>query len=195
MTRPALQKAAPAPKVKAMPRPARLAAVALASLAAPAAAGEVFAGLSAHGLKVFDAIPSQERGVDVVAGIRSGPVARLAGATLRLHLLGSANTHGGLGFVAAGAGLRWDIGSRLYLQPGLGIAIHTGNGQHFQATPDELYLGSRVVFEPELVAGARLSSRWAAEIAYVHLSHARIFSRQNPGLDTLGVRLSYRFGR
>ena len=167
----------------------------LPALAAPATANEVFGGVAAHGLNLIGVRRSYESGVDIVAGIRSGPVARFAGATLRLHLLGSINLDGGVSYAAAGAGMRWPVGKNFYIQPGVGIAVHDGNSQRFQATPNDLYLGSRVVFEPELVAGVRLSSRWAAEIAYVHLSHAQLFSRQNPGLDTLGARLTYRFGR
>ena len=156
--------------------------------------GEVFGGIAAHGVDLGLVSRSYERGVDLVAGVRSAPVARLGKVEVRLHALGSVNLSGGLDFAAAGAAVRVPLGGGIYVQPGLGIAVHDGPGDRFQRTPDRLYPGSRVLFEPEITAGVRLSRRWAAEIAYVHLSHAQIFGRQNPGLDTIGARLVWRFG-
>lgn len=169
-------------------------AVALAMLAARAEAGEIFAGIAAHGVNLGLVSGTYEHGADLVMGVRSAPLARLGRLELRLHALGSANLNGGVDFAAAGASLRLPIGSTFYVQPGLGAAIHDGPGDKFQRTPDRLYLGSRVLFEPELTVGARLSRRWATEIAYVHLSHAQLAGPQNPGLDMIGARLVYRFG-
>ena len=53
-------------------------------------------------------------------------------------------------------------------------------------------LGSRILFAPELGVGYQLSERMSLEATWVHLSHGQLFSRQNPGMDSLGVRLSYR---
>ena len=44
-------------------------------------------------------------------------------------------------------------------------------------------LGSRILFAPELGLGYRFSDRVAIEATWVHLSHAQLFSRQNPGMD------------
>ncbi|WP_419816121.1 acyloxyacyl hydrolase [Glacieibacterium sp.] len=165
------------------------------TLATPAAAGEIFAGVAAHGLDFGLVSGRYEGGTDLVAGARSAPVARFLGADVRLHVLGSVNLNHGVDFAAAGASLRFPFGGRFYIQPGLGVAIHDGSGAKYQVRDDRLYLGSRVLFEPELALGVQLSRRFAAEVAYVHLSHAQVFGGQNPGLDTLGGRLVYRFGR
>ena len=53
-------------------------------------------------------------------------------------------------------------------------------------------LGSRILFEPELGLGYRISDRVAIEAAWVHVSHAQLLSRQNPGMDSIGLRLSFR---
>jgi lipid A 3-O-deacylase len=38
--------------------------------------------------------------------------------------------------------------------------------------------------------GTRINSRISIEASWVHLSHAQLFARQNPGIDNLGVRLN-----
>jgi hypothetical protein len=48
------------------------------------------------------------------------------------------------------------------------------------------------VFEPEIAVGCRIAPRLSIEAALVHRSHAGLFnSRQNPGMDSLGLRLSF----
>ena len=164
-------------------------------LAAPASAGEVFGGVAAHGVDFGLVSGRYEGGTDLVAGARSAPVAHLLGADVRLHILGSVNLNHGVDFAAAGASLRFPLGERFYIQPGLGIAIQDGSTAKYQVRDDRLYLGSRVLAEPELALGVQLSPRVGVEVAYVHLSHAQVFGKQNPGLDTIGGRLVYRFGR
>ena len=61
-----------------------------------------------------------------------------------------------------------------------------------EATGIRTDLGSRVLFEPEIALGVDLSPRWSVEASWVHISNARIFnSKQNPGIDTMGVRLNF----
>ncbi len=55
---------------------------------------------------------------------------------------------------------------------------------------DEIEFGSRVLFEPELAVGTQLNDRMTIEASWVHMSHAQLFSGQNPGIDNLGVRLN-----
>ncbi len=172
----------------------RLAAAILAGLSAASAdAGEVFVGVAAHDLGISVG-RRYEPGVDLVAGGRTEPLARVFGAEVRGHLFASVDTAGGIDFAALGATLRWALGGRFYIAPGIGVALADGPGDKLQRTDDRLYLGSHVLFEPELSLGARLSRRLAVEIAYVHLSHGQLAGEQNPGLDTLGARLVLRLG-
>ena len=154
---------------------------------APAAAAEVFAGIAAHDVAIVGAC-CYEHGTDVQFGIRSKPFARLLTAELRGQAFGSVSTSGGIDLAAAGIQLRFNLPlTGLYVAPGIGAAIHDGPGQRFQATPNRLYLGSRLLFEPELVVGYHLAGPFAVEASYTHVSHAQLGGRQNPGLDTLGA--------
>lgn len=177
--------------------PTLIAALALASAApAAASAAEVFGGVFGHDLDIGFTACCYEHGVDIEAGVRSGPFATLGRfADLRGYALGSVNTSGGVDFAAAGVALRIPLGSRVYLQPALGGAVQDGPTDKFQKTSNRLYLGSRFLFEPEVSLGVKLSERWAAEVSYVHISHAQLAGPQNPGMDDAGVRLVYRFGR
>ena len=173
----------------------RLILLTLLLTSSSAQAGEAFAGLAAHGVDLGFVSGRYERGTDLIIGVRSAPVARLGSADLRVHALASINLNGETSFAAAGASLRFPLGSQLYVAPGIGLAVHDGAGDKFQRTPDRLYLGSRVVFAPELSVGVRLSRRVALEAAYLHLSHAQLAGSQNPGLDTIGARVVVNFGR
>ena len=91
----------------------------------------------------------------------------------------------------AAAGLSAKFGNSIHIRPGLGIAIHTGSAKKFQdPTNDKIDFGSRVLFEPELAIGAQVNSRLGVEASWVHMSHAQLFGRQNPGIDNFGVRLN-----
>ena len=58
---------------------------------------------------------------------------------------------------------------------------------------ERIDFGSRILFAPELGVGAEFASGFRSRRSWVHLSHAQLFGGQNPGLDTIGVRLNYRF--
>jgi hypothetical protein len=47
-----------------------------------------------------------------------------------------------------------------------------------------------VLFEPEIGIGFQASDRISVEGSWVHMSHAQLFGRQNPGMDNIGVRLN-----
>ena len=161
--------------------------------AAPAAAQEVFVGGYAHGVNTPFTLDTGERGMDFVAGYRFAPIERLAFIGKPApYLIGSLNRQGATNF--AGAGLAWKIGQGpVYLRPGVGIVIHDGPSYRVNAAGDlRTDLGSRVLFEPEIAVGTRLTERLAIEASWVHISHARLFDAgQNPGIDMIGLRLGY----
>ncbi len=159
----------------------------------PAAfAQEVFAGVYAHGVDTPFTIDTGERGVDIQAGYRFAPIDALrAVGGPAPYVIASLNTRGNTSF--AGAGLAWTVGKGpVYLRPGLGFVIHDGPSYRVdRARAMRTDLGSRVLFEPELGLGIRLSPRWSAEASWVHISHARLFNAgQNPGIDMWGLRLN-----
>lgn len=163
---------------------------------------EPFSGPPPPGFDIFEG--EEERGSrDIQFVFRSKPlrVALKPRLTARLQL----NTVGDTSFASVGAEWRQHaLKGRVYAQIGIGLALHDG----FLITPDprepglspqevlrrfdleatRTSLGSRVLFNPNLSIGLRITPRVAVEAAYEHFSHAAIFGDQNPGLDNLGIR-------
>jgi len=165
-------------------------AAALACIAAPASAQEIFGGVYAHDVN-WVTRSGIEKGADFELGVRGRRLHALdfIGAP-RPQAFVSVNSAGQTHFAAAG--LSWQIGGRVYARPGIGIAIHTGPSD-FDPTNRRIYFGSRILFEPELGIGLKLTRRASVEASWVHLSHAQLFSGQNPGLDTVGIRFNLGF--
>lgn len=170
------------------------AALALVALAPAAQAQEVFAGLYAHGVDTPLTLYTAEDGADLALGVRFAPIEELdfVGAPSP-YLIGSLNSRGDTSF--AGAGLSWQLGAGpFFVRPALGVVLH--DGPEFRVDPvrgRRTDLGSRVLFEPELGIGYRIDERLAVEASWMHISHARLFDRnQNPGIDMIGARLNWR---
>ena len=164
-------------------------AIVLAATATPVQAGEVFGGLYVHGVDTPLSLGgSPEGGVDLQLGYRGN---RMKRAGLEPYIFVSANSEGDTHFAAVG--LSRKFGDRVYIRPGLGIAIHSGSSRGTDR-PDNnrIEFGSRVLFEPELGIGARISERVTIEASWIHLSHATVFGKQNPGLDSIGARLNFK---
>ena len=164
---------------------------AFALVAAPAQAAEIFGGITAHDVRTFLGKGGFEGGADLQLGWRGKRIGALkAIGAPSPYAFGSLSLAGDTNLAAAG--LSWKLGGRLYLRPGLGLAIHD-RSSHVVRGAFRADLGSRILFAPELGLGYRLTDRLSAEASWVHLSHAQLFSRQNPGLDNIGLRLNYRF--
>ncbi|WP_430416579.1 acyloxyacyl hydrolase [Parasphingorhabdus sp.] len=161
------------------------------SVSQPAHADEIYGGIAAHQLLTIVAMENAEDGVDVQAGYRGDPIEALSAiGKPSPYVLASLNLSGDTSFAAIG--LSWKFGDKIYVRPGIGIAIHDGPKLRFAPDGSQTQLGSRVLFEPELSVGVRLSETVDLEATWVHLSHAGIFSRvQNPGLDMFGARLVF----
>jgi hypothetical protein len=161
-----------------------LAVFAAAGLCSPAQAGEVFGGLYVHDVKLPTDKSGIESGADIQLGYRGG---KIAGTPLQPYIFGAVNTAGNTNYAAVGLSAKF--GKAIYIRPGLGIAIQTGSAaKHFR--PDKIAFGSRILFEPELAVGTQINSRLSIEASWVHMSHATLFSGENPGIDNLGVRLN-----
>jgi lipid A 3-O-deacylase len=164
----------------------------LAAIALPgaASAGEIFGGLYAHNVDTPLSLDGHtEDGADVQLGWRGGGIARLFGTSLQPYVFGALNTAGDTSYAAVGLSAKF--GGRVYVRPGLGLAVHTGSAAHFENPfNDKLEFGSRVLFEPELGLGYQFTPRISAEASWVHMSHATLFSGQNPGIDNIGVRVN-----
>jgi hypothetical protein len=163
----------------------------LLAAAAPGAAhaGELFGGVYVHDVKLPTDLSGIEPGADLMLGYRGGTIAKPLGAALQPYLFGALNTAGQTNYAAAGLSARFDLGKSWFVRPGLGLAVHTGSAGRFFRR-DEIAFGSRVLFEPELGIGTRINSRLSVEASWVHMSHATLFSHENPGIDNLGMRLT-----
>ena len=164
-------------------------AIAMAG-AAPAQAGEVFGGLYVHDVNTPLSLGgSPEGGLDVQLGYRADPIESLI--KLQPYIFGALNTAGDTSYAAVG--LSRKFGHRIYVRPGIGLAIHNGSAAN-RDNPfnNKIEFGSRILFEPELAIGFQASERMSIEASWVHMSHAQLFGRQNPGIDNIGARLNFR---
>lgn len=169
----------------------RLAALLLLLSGSPAAAQELFGGLYVHDVDTGLTKSGIEEGVDLELGWRGERLRFLSAVgSPSPQAFVSVNSAGNTHFAAAG--LSWKIGRRFYLRPGVGLALHTGPGRVVPGD-DRIDFGSRILFALEGGAGVRIDDRLSAEASWVHLSHAQLLGGQNPGLDTIGLRLNYRF--
>lgn len=164
------------------------AALAATLAASPAHAAEVFAGVFKHAVKTPLSLEGgREKGVDFQLGYRGGRIFPKLG--LQPYVFGALNSAGDTSYAAAG--LSWQFGDRIFIRPGIGLAVHNGSAGKFDDA-NRIALGSRILFEPELGLGVRLTPRTTLEVTLVHLSQGQLFGKQNPGLDNAGVRLSFR---
>ena len=155
-----------------------------------ARAGEVFGGLYVHDVDTPLTASGIEGGVDVQFGYRWDPLTGSKGP--QPYVFAAVNSAGETHYAAAG--LSFKFGDKVFIRPGLGIVVHTGSARTFtRPGSDHIDFGSRVLFEPELGVGFRLGDRTTLEASWVHMSHAQLFGRQNPGIDNIGARVSYRF--
>ena len=163
-----------------------LALICVAVSATPAQAGEVFGGVYVHDVDTPFTLSGVEKGFDAQLGYRGGRIGR---TPLQPYVFGAVNSAGKTHYAAAGVSAKF--GDRIFIRPGIGIAVHSGSAANFDdPTNDEVEFGSRVLFEPELGIGARINERMTVEASIVHLSQGQFFGRQNPGMDNIGVRLS-----
>ena len=171
-------------------RNAMIAVLLAGGMAESAHASEIFGGLYAHDVDSPLTKGGREDGADFQIGWRGDRIGALevVGAPSP-YVLGSLHTGGDTHFAAAG--LSWRIGGRLFVRPGIGIAVHSRSSRGV-ANGVRTDLGSRALFAPELAIGFDASDRISIEASWIHLSHAQLLSRQNPGMDSIGLRLTYK---
>jgi len=155
---------------------------------ATAHAGELFGGVYVHDIDSPLTKSGIEKGADFQLGYRWGKIGK---TPLQPYLFGAVHTDGETHYAAAGISAKF--GKRLFVRPGIGLAIHSGdNGDFEDPSDDDVELGSSLLFAPELGLGYQVSDRFSVEASIVHLSHGQLFGDQNPGIDNVGVRLSWK---
>lgn len=161
-----------------------LAVGAVGMVPAPAVASDLWIGLYQHDVTLSST--RFETGQDIKAGWIGERISSLSAiGRPSPHLLVSASLNGSTNYVAAG--LNWRFGNELYVRPGIGIAVHDGPSRAVREGR-RVDLGSPIVFEPEIAVGWAVNTRVAVEASWIHLSHGTLFSRQNRGMDSWGLR-------
>jgi lipid A 3-O-deacylase len=89
-------------------------------------------------------------------------------------------------------GLTWDIdlSSSMFAEVSLGASVH--NGELDTGDPDRKNLGCRWLFRESVSLGYRITEQHNISVMYDHSSNAELCDR-NDGIDSLGIRLGYRF--
>lgn len=162
------------------------AALLVAVVPTAAEAGEIFGGIHVHDVKTPLDKSGIEDGLDFSVGYRGG---RMFGTFLQPYIFGALNSAGQTDYAAAGISARFGLGGGWYIRPGVGLAIHDGSAGKFYRT-DKIAFGSRVLFEPEVGVGKQLNRKLSIEASWVHMSHAQLEGRENPGIDNLGFRVN-----
>lgn len=111
----------------------------------------------------------------------------------RLHLGATLNTAGDTSSLYGG--LNWDTiwDNGVFLEGFWGLAVHNGNLRG--GNPDKIEFGSQVVFRLGGETGWRWDDNNGVSLIWEHMSHADMFSTKNQGIDSLGLRYSYRFDK
>jgi hypothetical protein len=165
------------------------AALLAASVPGAAQAADLFGGVHVHDVKTPLDDAGLESGIDLSLGYRGGTIGHLWHGALQPYLFAAVNSAGNTNYGAVGVSAKYALGQNWYFRPGVGIAVHTGSAGKFYRT-DKIAFGSRVLFEPEIGLGTQINSRFSVEASWVHMSHAQLAGKENPGIDNLGLRLN-----
>jgi hypothetical protein len=150
---------------------------------------EIRAGILAHDVPIWS-LSRKEGGVDFNAEfIFAYPDYGLLSGILRTNLGFSLNSRGDTSKIYSG--LLWEYvwNSGIFLDLGLGLAVHDGK---LDNSNDRKELGSRILFRIPLEIGLLFAGHHGISIMFGHVSNAYL-ADPNEGLDTLGLRYSYRF--
>ena len=173
---------------------------AAAALCAPGIAAaspfdEVRGGVFIQGLGPFG--PDQEDGIGINGELLLNPLNGLAA-------IGAPRPHVGVSVATdeyatsqVYAGLTWEqhFTPRLFINGGLGVAVHDGEVDFNPPDPllsERSYLGCRALFRLSADLGYMMTDRLSASVHVDHISNAGLCS-ENEGLDNTGFRLGYRF--
>jgi lipid A 3-O-deacylase len=189
---------------------AGLAAFGAALTAAPVAhAGvdEAYVGAMQHNICVTDCKNADKEdgpAIEFQVSFDSPGFLDWAGSP-RPYALASVNVAGETSFAGVGVEWRWDFAEGWALQPGFGYVVHDGetNNPFANGTPEaaafadeHVLLGSRDLFRTSLALTRDFDGPWEGQILFSHLSHGQILDNgRNQGMDQLGLRFGYQFGR
>ncbi len=90
------------------------------------------------------------------------------------------------------SGLKWEheLQNNFIVDLGIGLAVH--NGELNDNQQDKKALGSRILFHVPVEIGYKLNNSYRIFLFFDHISNGDM-SDPNEGMDTLGLRIGYRF--
>jgi lipid A 3-O-deacylase len=150
---------------------------------------EIRAGILAHDVPVWSR-SRQEGGVDFNAEFIFGfPNYRIFSGIVRTNLGFSLNNQGDTSKIYSGLlwEYMWDSG--FFLNLGVGLAAHDGD---LENSDDKKELGSRILFRIPIEMGLLFTPHQGVSVMFDHVSNAYL-ADPNEGLDTVGLRYTYRF--
>lgn len=110
----------------------------------------------------------------------------------RPHVGASFSTSGDTSSIYTGLGWDTDWDNGVFLDGFFGLAAH--NGELHDGNPKgKIEFGSRVLFRLGGEVGWRWDGHNAVGLVWEHMSNGSILASKNQGIDSLGLRYSYRF--
>ncbi|MGE3929179.1 MAG: acyloxyacyl hydrolase [Hyphomonadaceae bacterium] len=175
---------------------------------AEALVDQAYVGVMAHNICVTDCKNANKEdgsSIELQLSFDSPSFLSWAGSPTP-YVVASVNTAGDTSFGGFGLDWRWEFADGWALEPGVGYVVHDGELENPYATDDprapvfsddHVLLGSRDLFRTSLGVTRRIGDGpWEAQLFFSHLSHGQILGTgRNQGMDQLGVRLGYQFGR
>lgn len=153
--------------------------------------GEIRTGILAHDVDHLWSNMHVEGGIDFnLELVFFQPSLRLLSGIIRPNLGITVNSRGYTSKVYAGFLWEWQTRQGMFLDLGLGVAIH--DGELNATVPGRKLLGRRVLFRIPVEVGYRLSVRWRISLMFSHMSNGYT-AEYNQGLDVLGLRVGYCF--
>lgn len=133
---------------------------------------------------------SRESGVDINVEAMFTPSFEIFGGAIRPVAGASINTSGDTSKLYIAARWRYQFDRGVFFGLGVGGAVH--DGETDVKSDDAKALGSRFLFHNALELGYRFKDNSTLAFYFDHVSNASL-ADPNQGLDTLGIRLGYRF--
>ena len=153
---------------------------------AAAHAGELFGGVYVHDVKLPTDLSGFEQAPTSCSAIAAAGSAQ---TPLQPYMFGALNTAGDTNYAAVGLSAKFGSAADGTFAPALALPSITARPANYYRT-DKIAFGSRVLFEPEIGIGTQINDRLSIEGSWVHMSHAQLRGRENPGIDNLGVRVN-----
>ncbi len=130
-----------------------------------------------------------ENGVDFNLELVFTPKFEILAGAIRPNLGISINNKGHTSTAYLGGVYEKEWSNGIFFDTGLGIAVH--DGEEGFAAPRKKALGSQVLFRVVFEVGYSINYNNRFSIMFDHISNAGL-ATPNQGLDTLGLRYSYR---